>query len=93
MELPSKISKQKTFVTRPKSEEHMLIVMAKYVHAERLSQSLQTNIKQFKIAVAFLTGFVGTFNVTDKKRDFCFTVRINDDDFSAISIPLGAYEV
>ena len=45
MELPSKILEQIAFNTRPKIEEHMLIVMSKSTHEEHLSQPLQTNNK------------------------------------------------
>ena len=51
MKLPSKILEQITFITRPKLQEHMMIVMDKSMHVEHLSQSLQTNDKQFNIAV------------------------------------------
>ena len=37
----------------------MLIVMDKSTHEERLSQPLQTNNKQFKIEMTFLTGCNG----------------------------------
>ena len=53
MELPCKPSKQIAFNTKPKIEEHMLVVMDKSTHEEHLTQSLQTNIKQFKITVTF----------------------------------------
>ena len=53
MELPSKLLEQIAFNTRPKIEEHMLIVMNKSTHEEPSSQPLQTNNKQFKIAVIF----------------------------------------
>ena len=56
MELPSKLLEQKAFNTRPKIEEHMLVVMNKSIHDEHLSQPLQTNNKQFKIAVTFIFG-------------------------------------
>ena len=59
MELPSKLLEQIAFNTRPKIEEHMLIVMDKPTQKEHLSQPLQTNNKQFKIAVTFLTGYNG----------------------------------
>ena len=38
MELPSKILEQIAFNTRPKIEEHMLIVMDKNIHEEHFSQ-------------------------------------------------------
>ena len=55
MESPSKLLEQIAFNTRPKIEQHMLIVMDKTTHDEHLSQPLQTNIKEFKIAITFLT--------------------------------------
>ena len=93
MELPSKLLEQIAFNTRPKIEEHMLIIMDKSVHEEHLSQSLQTNNKQFKIAVTFLTGYNGIFNVTNANNKFYFTKSITDDDHIMITIPPGAYEI
>ena len=55
MELPRKLLEQIAFNTRPTIEEHMLIVMDKSTHEEHLFQLLQTNNKQFKIAVTFLS--------------------------------------
>ena len=46
----------------------MLIVMDKSTNEEHLAQPLQTNIKQFKIAVTILTGYNGNFNVTDENN-------------------------
>ena len=66
MELPSKVLEQIAFNTKSRNEEHMIIVRDKSIHEERLSQPLQTNNKQFKIAVTFLNGYNGIFNVTDK---------------------------
>ena len=54
--LPSKILEQIAYNTRSRIEEHLLIVMDKSTHEEHLSQPLQTNNKQFKVAVTFLTG-------------------------------------
>ena len=48
----------------------MLIVMDNSTHDEHLSQPLQTNNKQFKIAVTFLTGYKGIFNVTNANNIF-----------------------
>ena len=59
MEPSTKILEQIAFNTRPKMEEHMLLVMDKSTHEEHLSQALQTNNKHFKIAVTFLTGYNG----------------------------------
>ena len=93
MELPSKLLEQIAFDTRPKIEEHMLIVMDKSAHEEYLSQPLQTNNKQFKIAVTFLTGYNGIFNVTDKNNKFYFKKAIKDEEFIQIRISEGAYEI
>ena len=93
MELPSKILQQIAFNTRPELEEPLLIVMDKSTHEEHLSQPLQTNNKQFKTAVTFLTGYNGISNVTNKNNKFYFTRSINNDDFSKITIPGCAYEL
>ena len=72
MEIPSKLLEKIAFITRPKIEEHMLMVMDKSTHEEHLSQPLQTNNKQFKITVTFLSGYNDIFNVTDKNNKFYF---------------------
>ena len=89
-----KLLDQIAFNTRPKIEEHMMIVMDKSTHEEHLSQPLQTNNKQFKIAVTFLTGYNGNFNVTNSNNRFYFTKSISDEDgFVQITISPGAYEL
>ena len=94
MELPSKLLEQIAFNTRPKIEEHMLIIMDKSVHEEHLSESLQTNNKQFKIAITFLTGCNGIFNVTISNNKFYFTKSVTDKDgYIIITIPQGSYEI
>ena len=94
MELPSKLLEQIAFNTRPKIEEHILIIMDKSTHEEHLSEPLQTNNKQFKIAVTFLSGYNGIFNVTNSNNKFYFTKSITDDDhYIMITIPPGAYEI
>ena len=94
MELPSKLLAQIAYNTRSRIEEHMLIVMDKSTHEEHLSQPLQTNNKQFKIAVTFLTGYNGIFNVTNAKNNIYFTKSISDEDgFIQITISPGAYEL
>ena len=90
MELSSKTLEQIAFNTRPKIEEHMLIVMNESVHEENLSQPLQTNNNQFKIAITFLTGYNGIFNITDKNNQFFFQ---HAENFDGISISPGAYEI
>ena len=72
----------------------MLVVMDKTIHEEHLSQPLQTNNKQFKIAVIFVTGFNGIFNVTSKSDKFYFAKSYsNEDGFIQILILKGAYEL
>ena len=93
MELPSKLLEQIAFITRPKIEEHMLIVMDKSSHEEHLFQPFQTNNKQFKIAETFLTCYNGIFNVTIGNNKFYFLKSITDDDSIQITIPPGAYEI
>ena len=94
MELPSKLLEQIAFNTRPKIEEHMLIIMDKSTHEEHLSQPLQTNNKQFKFAVTFLTAYNGIFNVTNENNKFYFTKSItNDNHYIMITISPGSYEI
>ena len=54
MELPKKLLEQIALNTRPKIEEHMLIVLDKSTHEEHLAQPLQINNKHFKIAATLL---------------------------------------
>ena len=92
--LPSRLLEQIALNTRPKSEEHMLTVMDKPIHEEHLSQRLQTNNRQFKIAVTFPTGYNGIFNVTISNKKLCFIKSLSDEDgFIQITIPPGAYEI
>ena len=92
--LSSKLLEQLAFNTRPKIEEHILIVMDKSIHEEYLSQPLQTNNKQFNVAITFLTAYNGIFNVTNSNNKFYFTKSITDDDhYILITIPPGAYEI
>ena len=93
MELPSKPLEQIAVNTRPKLEEQLLIVMDKSIHEEHLSQPLQTNNKQFKIAVTFLSAYNGIFNVTNSNNKFYFKKALIDEDFIQIRIPEGAYEI
>ena len=72
MELPTKILEQTAYITRSRIEEQMLIVMDESAHEEHLSQPLETNHKQFKMAVTFLTGYNCFFIGTDKNNKFFF---------------------
>ena len=65
--------------------------MDKSTFEEHLPQPFQSLNKLFKIAVTMLTGYKGTFSITNKKTN-CSTVSINHDGFSQLTIPAGAYE-
>ena len=67
--------------------------MDKSTHEEHLAQPLQTNNKQIKIAVTFLSGYNGIFNITNSNKNFFFKKSLIDQDFIQITIPLGAYEL
>ena len=68
MELPSELLEQMAFNTRPKIEEHMLIILDKSIHEEHSFQPIQKNIIQFKIASIFLSANNGIFNVTNRNN-------------------------
>ena len=90
MEPISKLLGQIAFNTTPMIEEHMLIVMDKSTHEEHLAKPLQTNNKQFEIAVTFLTACIGIINVTEKNIKFYFTKSITEKDGCIqIQIPNG----
>ena len=94
MELPTKLLEQIAFNTKPKNEEHMLIVMDKSTHEEHLAQPLQISKKQFKIAVTFLTGYNRIFTVTDRNNKFYFIISGTDKDgYIQIQISFGVYEL
>ena len=93
MELPSKLLEQIAFNTRPKNEEHMWIVMDKTTHGEHLFQPLQTNNKQFKRAVTFLSAYNGIFNVTNLNNKLYFKKKYISDDFIQITSSPGAYKI
>ena len=94
MQLATKLLEQIACNTRSKIEEDLLIVMDKSRHEEHLSQPLQTNNKQFKIAVTFLTAYNCIFIVINSNNKFYFRRTITDeDDFIQITIPPGAYEI
>ena len=72
----------------------MLIVMDKFTHEEHLDQPLETNKKQYKIAVTYLNGYNCIFNFTDKNRNFYFARSITDKDcFIEIPTPPDAFEI
>ena len=93
MELPSKLLEKVVYNTRSRIEEHILIVMDKPTREEHLSHPLQTNNKQFKIAVTFLTGYKGIFNVKSLNNKFYFKKAFNEGDFIQITIRHRAHEL
>ena len=94
MEFPSKLLEQIDFETRPKIEEHMLMVTDKSTHEEHLSEPLQTNNKQFKIAVTSLFAYNGIFKVTNSNIAFYFKKTNTDGDgFIQITITPDACEI
>ena len=67
----------------------MLVVMDKSTQAKHLSQPLQ-NKKQFKIAVSFLSGCNGIFNVRNKNNRFIFISVSEGAEYNVVTVPLGA---
>ena len=64
------------------------------IHGELLSQTLETNNKQFKTAVSFMTGYNGVFNVTIKNnRCFFAKSKTDKDGFIQRTLQPGAYEI
>ena len=72
----------------------MLILMKKFTHEEHLSQPLQSNNKQFKTAITFLSGYNVTFKRTNKNNKF-FSQKhlLIKMVFFQITIPPGLYEI
>ena len=68
------------------------MVMNKTTHEEHLSEPLQTNNKQFKIAMTFLTGYNGILKITNSNNKFNFKKTLIDENFIQIIIPSSAYE-
>ena len=67
--------------------------MDKSTYEEHLSQPLQTNNNQFKIAVTFLSAYNGIFNVTNSNNKLYFEKALIDEDFIQITISPGTYEI
>ena len=91
MELPSKLLEQIAFNTRPKIEEHMLIVMKNSTHEENLIQQLHTNNKDFKVGVTCLTGYNGIQNINEKNNRFYYITPNNL--LREIILPPGNYAI
>ena len=68
MEPQSKLLEKIILNPRPKTKQHLSVFMDKYTHEESLSQPLQTNNKQYKVAVTFLTDYNGIFKDINKKK-------------------------
>ena len=68
--------------------------MDKSIREEHLSQPLQTNLKQIKSAVTFITGYNGIFNVTNSSNKLYFKKTVmKGDDFIQITKPPGDCEI
>ena len=68
--------------------------MHKTTHEEHSSQPLLTSNKQYKVAVTFLIGFIGIFNVKNSNNKFYFMKSIFDENgYIQITISPGAYEL
>ena len=93
MELPNKFLEQIAFKTRPKNEEHMLVVMDKITFEEHLSQPLQSNNKQFILVVNFPTGCDGCLNVTNNNIKRIFISIFEGAESNLIRIPPRAYDL
>ena len=93
MELSSKLLEQILINTGPKIKEHMLIVMDKSTHEEDLRQPLQTNDKQFKVVVSFLSAYICNFIVTKKNNKFTFISKFERAEFNVVNIHPGAHDV
>ena len=93
MELSSKILEQVPFNTRPKVEEHILVVINKSTHEEHLAQPFQTNDKQFKIAITFCSCYNGIFNVTNTNIKFFSKKTLIEEDFVQVTTPPSTYEI
>ena len=71
-----------------------MIVREKPTHEEHLANLLQSDNKQFKIAVTFLTEYNGFFIFVTKNNKVYFAKSVTDKDgFIQINIPQGAYEL
>ena len=63
------------------------------IHEDYLAHPLKPKNKELEIAVPFLTGYNGIFNIKNKNIKFHFTKSINDKDFSKRNISSGAYKI
>ena len=82
IELPGKFSEQIAFIARPKVEEHLLIVMDKPTHEEKLSQPLQTDNSHFEVAVTFLTTYNLILKLDSKNNEGFFISEFEGAEFN-----------
>ena len=71
----------------------MLLVMEKSTHEESFSQLLQTNNKQYKIAVTVQTGYKGVFKNTNKINEFYLKTAFDQLDSTSIKKPVRPYKL
>ena len=71
----------------------MLINKDKPTYEENLSQLLQTDKKQFKVAITFVTANNALFIVTKNYKFHVATSITDEGGFIQITIPLGTYEM
>ena len=68
--------------------------MDKTTHERPLFQPLETNIKQIKVAINFLTDYDGIFEDTNSNNKISFAKSFTDnDEFIQITIPKSADEI
>ena len=90
MEPTTKLLQQIAFSTRPKLEKHLSAVMDKYTHEQNSCQPLQTYNKHNKLAVSFLIGYNGIFNVRDTNKNIIFLSAFEGAENKVIRKPPGA---
>ena len=71
----------------------MLNALEKSPYDENLSQPLQTQNKQFKITIAYLTGYIGIFSVTFKNQKFILISVFEGVEYNVKTIPPSAYDL
>ena len=80
MELPTKMLEKISFITDPKTEEH-------------LCEPLQTNFKHFKIVAFFFSGCNLIFNVTNKNNNIIFISKFGGAQYNNFNLPKEVYEI
>ena len=74
-----------------KIKEQMLIAIDKSKHEKSLLQPLQTNEKQFEIAVSFVSGNIGIFIA--KTIELFIKSAFESAQYNTVQIKPGAYEL